>query len=54
MPTELHIRKRVFALLMMLAFLFSLLTLRITYLTTARSSELTQRGISQWTREGTV
>ena len=29
MPTELHIRKRVFALLMMLAFLFSLLTLRI-------------------------
>ena len=54
MPTELHIRKRVFALLIMLAFLFSLLTLRITYLTTARSSELTQRGISQWTREGTV
>ncbi|MDY2657902.1 MAG: penicillin-binding transpeptidase domain-containing protein [Candidatus Limiplasma sp.] len=54
MPTELHIRKRVFALLMILAFLFSLLTLRITYLTTARSSELTQRGISQWTREGTV
>lgn len=54
MPTELHIRKRVFALLMMLAFLFSLLTLRIAYLTTARSSELRQRGISQWTREGTV
>ena len=54
MPTELHIRKRVFALLTILAFLFSLLTLRITYLTTARSSELTQRGISQWTREGTV
>ena len=54
MPTELHIRKRVFALLMMLAFLFSLLTLRIAYLTMARSSELTQRGISQWTREGTV
>ena len=54
MPTELHIRKRVFALLMMLAFLFLLLTLRIAYLTTARSSELTQRGISQWTREGTV
>ena len=54
MPTELHIRKRVFALLMMLAFLFSLLTLRIAYLTAARSSELTQRGISQWTREGTV
>ena len=54
MPTELHIRKRVFALLMMLTLLFSLLTLRIAYLTTARSSELTQRGISQWTREGTV
>ena len=54
MPTELHIRKRVFALLMILTFLFSLLTLRIAYLTTARSSELTQRGISQWTREGTV
>ena len=54
MPTELHIRKRAFALLMMIAFFFSMLVLRIAYLTTARSSELTQRGISQWTREGTV
>lgn len=54
MPTELHIRKRVFALLVMLVFLFGLLTLRIAYLTTTRSEELTLRGIRQWTREGTV
>ncbi len=54
MPAELHIRKRVFALLMMLVFLFVLLVARIAYLTTARSAELTQRGIRQWTREGTV
>ena len=54
MPTELHIRKRVFALLMLLVFLFSLLTLRIVYLTTALSPELTRRGVRQWTREGTV
>lgn len=54
MPTELHIRKRAFALLLMLGFLFFVLALRIAYLTTARSAELTQRGIRQWTREGTV
>ena len=54
MPTELHIRKRVFALLMLLVFLFSLLMLRIVYLTTALSEDLTRRGVRQWTREGTV
>ncbi len=54
MPTELHIRKRVFTLLMMLVFLFMLLVARIAYLTTAESASLTQRGIRQWTREGTV
>ena len=54
MPTELHIRKRVFALLMLLVFLFALLTARIVYLTTVRSAELTRRGVKQWTREGTV
>jgi stage V sporulation protein D (sporulation-specific penicillin-binding protein) len=54
MQTELHIRKRVFALLLLLVFLFSLLVLRIAYLTTSRSAELTRRGIRQWTREGTV
>ncbi len=54
MPTELHIRKRVFALLMLLVFLFSLLMLRIVYLTTALSADLTRRGVRQWTREGTV
>ena len=54
MPTELHIRKRVFALLMMMVFLFVLLVMRIAYLTTAQSAALTQRGIRQWTREGTV
>ena len=38
MPTELHIRKRVFTLLMMLVFLFMLLVARIAYLTTADSA----------------
>ena len=52
--TELHIRRRVFALLMLLVFLFVLLFLRITYLTTTLSEELTARGVKQWTREGTV
>lgn len=54
MPTELHIRKRVFALLMILVFLFGLLVARIAYLTTAQSASLTERGIRQWTRAGTV
>lgn len=54
MPSELHIRKRVLALLVLLAFLFTLLVLRVAYLTTARSDELTRRGVSQWTREGVV
>ena len=50
--TELHIRKRVFALLVLMVFLFSLLTIRIGYLTISRSEELTQRGVRQWTRSG--
>lgn len=54
MQTELHIRKRVFALLMLLVFLFTLLFLRVAYLTTTLSEELTARGVRQWTREGTV
>ncbi|NLO86657.1 MAG: PASTA domain-containing protein [Clostridiales bacterium] len=54
MPTELHIRKRVLALLLILVFLFVLLVARITYLTTVESASLTQRGIKQWTREGIV
>lgn len=54
MPTELHIRKRVFSLLVMLICLFMVLVARITYLTTTESASLTQRGIRQWTREGTV
>ncbi len=54
MQTELHIRRRVFALLVLLVFVFFLLTLRIAYLTTTRSEELTQRGVRQWTRSGTV
>ncbi len=54
MITELHIRKRVFALLVMLVFLFVLLFARIAWLTTFRSAELTSRGVRQWTREGTV
>ena len=54
MPTELHIRKRVFTLLVALVLLFGLLVTRIAYLTTAESASLTKRGIRQWTREGTV
>ena len=52
--TELHIRKRVLILLVMLAFVFVLLFLRIAYLTTTLSEDLTARGVRQWTREGTV
>ena len=54
MPAELHIRKRVLTLLVILIFLFGILVCRIAYLTTARSAELTSRGVRQWTREGTV
>ena len=54
MPVELHIRKRVLTLLVILIFLFGVLMCRIAYLTTARSAELTSRGVRQWTREGTV
>ena len=54
MPAELHIRKRVLTLLVLLTFLFGVLVCRIAYLTTARSAELTSRGVRQWTREGTV
>ena len=54
MPAELHIRKRVLTLLVLLIFLFGVLMCRIAYLTTARSAELTSRGVRQWTREGTV
>ncbi|MBO5502472.1 MAG: hypothetical protein J6A48_10655, partial [Clostridia bacterium] len=54
MQTELHVRKRIFGLLLLFALLFFLLFLRIAYLTTFQSAALTQRGIRQWTREGTV
>ena len=54
MQTELHVRKRILGLLLLFVFLFFLLFLRIAYLTTIRSAALTQRGIRQWTREGTV
>ena len=54
MQTELHVRKRILGLLLLFAFLFLLLFLRIAYLTTFQSAALTQRGIRQWTREGTV
>ena len=43
MPAELHIRKRVLTLLVLLIFLFGVLVCRIAYLTTARSAELTSR-----------
>ena len=54
MQTELHVRKRILGLLLLFAFLFFLLFVRIVYLTTFQSAALTQRGIRQWTREGTV
>lgn len=54
MPAELHIRKRVFSLLLILFALFILLAVRTGYLTIFRSEELTGRGVRQWTREGTV
>ena len=54
MHTELHIRKRVFTLLILFGFVFGLLTLRILYLTTTLSEERTARGVRQWTRSGTV
>ncbi len=54
MQTELTIRKRVVTMLLIFIVLFGFLVLRITYLTTFQSAELTARGISQWTREGTV
>ena len=54
MQTELHVRKRILGLLLLFAVLFLLLFLRIAYLTTIQSAALTQRGIRQWTREGTV
>ncbi|MBE5801888.1 MAG: PASTA domain-containing protein [Clostridiales bacterium] len=54
MQTELHIRKRILALLLIFIFLFFVLFLRIANLTIFQSAALTQRGIRQWTREGTV
>ena len=54
MVTELHIRKRVFALLILLFAALVALAARIAFLTTIRSEELTARGVQQWTREGTV
>ncbi len=54
MQTELYVRKRILGLLVIFGFLFFLLFLRIAYLTTIRSAALTECGIRQWTREGTV
>ncbi len=54
MQTELHVRKRILGLLLLFVLLFFLLFLRIVFLTTVQSAALTQRGIRQWTREGTV
>ncbi len=54
MRAELRIRKRVFILLLLLALLFALLGARLTALCTVRSSELTLRGVRQWTRNGVI
>ncbi|MDR1598473.1 MAG: PASTA domain-containing protein [Oscillospiraceae bacterium] len=48
------IRKRLLWLTAALPLLFCLILLKVGELTIARSSELTSRGIQQWTRNGTV
>ena len=54
MYPELLVRKRMLALTGLLGALFLLAALRIGQLTILRSEELTSRGVSQWTKEGTV
>lgn len=54
MRTELCIRKRIFSLLVILVVLFTLLGARLTALCTVESAALTQRGVRQWTRNGTI
>ncbi|GHU71236.1 stage V sporulation protein D [Clostridia bacterium] len=55
MPTPgMTIRKRLLWLTAVIPLLFCLVLLKIGHLTIVRSSELTSRGITQWTRNGSV
>ena len=54
MHPELLVRKRMLLLTAALLALFVLVTLRVGQLTTIQSAELTRRGVSQWTKAGTV
>ena len=51
---ELKVRKRMLKLTVVLAGLFGLVVLRVAQLTILQSEELTARGVSQWTKQGTV
>lgn len=54
MHPELLVRKRMMLLTLVLLVLFGLVLLRVGRLTTVQSEELTQRGVNQWTKAGTV
>ena len=54
MHPELLVRKRMTLLTLVLLVLFGLVLLRVGRLTTVQSEELTQRGVNQWTKAGTV
>lgn len=54
MHPELLVRKRMMLLTIVLLALFGLVLLRVGQLTTVQSEELTRRGVSQWTKAGTV
>lgn len=54
MRTELLVRKRLLLMLLSLLALFSLVGIRIGFLTLAEGRALTERGVKQWTREGVV
>lgn len=54
MHPELKMRKRMLKLTVLLSGLFCLVVLRLGQLTILESDELTARGVSQWTKKGTV
>lgn len=54
MHPELLVRKRMMLLTLVLLVLFGLVLIRVGRLTTVQSEELTQRGVNQWTKAGTV
>ena len=54
MHPELLVRKRMLKLTALLGAMFLLVAVRIGQLTILQSEELTARGVSQWTKEGTV